>query len=66
MVRTEREVQEELEQVVALEEAKVAEEEARLNERKDEVLRQKQKQHEELTALRLGREQAVLNYDMEL
>ena len=66
MVRAGREVQEELDHEIALEERKVAEEERKLNERKDDVLRQKQKQHEELTDLRLAREQAVLNYDMEL
>ena len=65
-MRAEREVQEELDHEIALEERKVAEEERKLNERKDDVLRQKQKQHEELTDLRLAREQAVLNYDMEL
>lgn len=59
ILKAEREVQEELDIDVAVEEKKLEEEERKLQRMKEDALRQKQNQHEELNRMRENRKKTL-------
>jgi len=66
LLKNEREVQEELDIDIAVEEKKLEEEERKLQRMKEDALRQKQNQHEELNRMRENRKKTLQQFDAEL
>ena len=66
LVKAEREVQEEMDIDIALEEKKLEEEEIKLQRMKEDALRQKQSQHEELNRLRETRKKTIQEFDQDV
>ena len=59
LLKAERDVQEELDIDIAVEEKKLEEEERKLQRMKEDALRQKQNQHEELNRMRENRKKTL-------